>query len=110
MRRVRRRGDGVLRPRTPLHLGPARLDAASRQRAHRAAAAHQGITPSLINVPPGCAFHPRCPYAERTEGRAETEVPELLKTSPGHLVRCHMAPEERRQLWESEIKPMLETT
>ncbi|GAA2699772.1 MULTISPECIES: ABC transporter ATP-binding protein [Nonomuraea] len=70
----------------------------------------KGSPPSLINVPPGCAFHPRCPYAERTEGRAETEVPELLKTSPGHLVRCHMAPEERRQLWESEIKPMLETT
>ncbi|MEU4548973.1 ABC transporter ATP-binding protein [Nonomuraea dietziae] len=70
----------------------------------------KGSPPSLINVPPGCAFHPRCPYAERTEGRAKTEVPELLKTSPGHLVRCHMAPEERRQLWESEIKPMLETT
>ncbi|MBB3733434.1 ABC transporter ATP-binding protein [Nonomuraea dietziae] len=70
----------------------------------------KGSPPSLINVPPGCAFHPRCPYAERTEGRAETEVPELLKTSPGHLVRCHMAPEERRRLWESEIKPMLETT
>ncbi|MFD1930446.1 MULTISPECIES: ABC transporter ATP-binding protein [Nonomuraea] len=70
----------------------------------------KGSPPSLINVPPGCAFHPRCPHAARTEGRAETEVPELLKTSPGHLVRCHMAPEERRQLWESEIKPMLETT
>ncbi|GAA2372253.1 ABC transporter ATP-binding protein [Nonomuraea africana] len=70
----------------------------------------KGSPPSLINVPPGCAFHPRCPYAERTKGRADTEVPELLKTSPGHLVRCHMAPEERRQLWESEIKPMLETT
>ncbi|MFE3450231.1 ABC transporter ATP-binding protein [Nonomuraea sp. NPDC059194] len=70
----------------------------------------KGSPPSLINVPPGCAFHPRCPHAARTEGRSNTEVPELLKTSPGHLVRCHMAPEERRQLWESEIKPMLETT
>ncbi|MEU7892983.1 ABC transporter ATP-binding protein [Nonomuraea sp. NPDC049152] len=70
----------------------------------------KGSPPSLINVPPGCAFHPRCPHAARTEGRSDTEVPELLKTSPGHLVRCHMAPEERRQLWESEIKPMLETT
>ncbi|MET9337897.1 ABC transporter ATP-binding protein [Nonomuraea sp. NPDC003804] len=70
----------------------------------------KGSPPSLINVPPGCAFHPRCPHAARTEGRSQTEVPELLKSGPGHLVRCHMAPEERKQLWESEIKPMLETT
>ncbi|SEL96386.1 ABC transporter ATP-binding protein [Nonomuraea pusilla] len=69
----------------------------------------KGSPPSLINVPPGCAFHPRCPYAERTKGKATTEVPALAETSGGHLVRCHMDQEERRTLWENEIKPMLET-
>ncbi|MER7502610.1 ABC transporter ATP-binding protein [Nonomuraea pusilla] len=69
----------------------------------------KGSPPSLINVPPGCAFHPRCPYAERTKGKATTEVPALAETSGGHLVRCHMDREERRTLWENEIKPMLET-
>ncbi|MFF5205490.1 ABC transporter ATP-binding protein [Streptosporangium sp. NPDC000396] len=70
----------------------------------------KGSPPSLINVPSGCAFHPRCPYSDRTHGKAETEAPVLLESGGGHLVRCHMTPEERRSLWENEIKPMLETT
>ncbi|GAA2270563.1 ABC transporter ATP-binding protein [Nonomuraea roseoviolacea subsp. roseoviolacea] len=69
----------------------------------------KGSPPSLINVPPGCAFHPRCPYAERTGDKARTEAPALAETEGGHLVRCHMAPAERRALWENEIKPVLET-
>ncbi|MGW3365215.1 ABC transporter ATP-binding protein [Streptosporangium canum] len=70
----------------------------------------KGSPPSLINIPPGCAFHPRCPYSDRTQGKAGTEVPALLETEGGHLVRCHLPREERRSLWENEIKPMLETT
>ncbi|MEV0621502.1 ABC transporter ATP-binding protein [Nonomuraea sp. NPDC050404] len=69
----------------------------------------KGSPPSLINVPPGCAFHPRCPYAERTAGKADTEVPALAETEGGHLVRCHMDKTERRDLWDNEIKPVLET-
>ncbi|MFJ2032617.1 ABC transporter ATP-binding protein [Streptosporangium sp. NPDC087985] len=70
----------------------------------------KGSPPSLINIPPGCAFHPRCPYSERTGGRSDTEVPALLESDGGHRVRCHLPQEERRSLWENEIKPMLETT
>ncbi|MFI7702547.1 ABC transporter ATP-binding protein [Nonomuraea sp. NPDC049480] len=69
----------------------------------------KGSPPSLINVPSGCAFHPRCPYAERTEGKDKTEVPALAETEGGHLVRCHLSKTERRNLWENEIKPVLET-
>ncbi|WP_101786813.1 ABC transporter ATP-binding protein [Nonomuraea indica] len=69
----------------------------------------KGSPPSLINVPPGCAFHPRCPYAELTGGKAGTEVPPLAETEGGHLVRCHLDKAERRRLWENEIKPVLET-
>ncbi|MEV4799820.1 ABC transporter ATP-binding protein [Nonomuraea sp. NPDC049421] len=69
----------------------------------------KGSPPSLINVPPGCAFHPRCPYSERTAGKATTEVPALAETEGGHLVRCHMSRDERQSLWVNEIKPVLET-
>ncbi|MBB6348358.1 ABC transporter ATP-binding protein [Nonomuraea muscovyensis] len=68
----------------------------------------KGSPPSLINVPQGCAFHPRCPYAELTGGKSGTEVPALAETEGGHLVRCHLDKAERRRLWENEIKPVLE--
>ncbi|MEV4460669.1 ABC transporter ATP-binding protein [Microbispora sp. NPDC049633] len=70
----------------------------------------KGSPPSLINVPSGCAFHPRCAFEERTAGRAKTEVPELLETEGGHLVRCHLTRERRRAIWENEIKPNLEAS
>jgi len=68
-----------------------------------------GSPPSLINVPSGCAFHPRCPYVGHTEGLSSSTVPELAPTEGGHLVRCHMGRDERRTLWENEIKPVLES-
>ena len=45
-----------------------------------------GSPPSLIYLPPGCAFHPRCAYAD---DRSRTEVPELREVAGGHLVACH---------------------
>jgi peptide/nickel transport system ATP-binding protein len=67
----------------------------------------KGTPPSLIHVPPGCAFNPRCAYAARNEGLSETERPELADAGGGHLVACHLAPAVRRQLWADEIKPGL---
>ncbi|MFC6083830.1 ABC transporter ATP-binding protein [Sphaerisporangium aureirubrum] len=69
----------------------------------------KGTPPSLINLPTGCAFHPRCTFEERTGGKARSDVPGLLETEGGHLVRCHLAREERRAIWENEIKPNLES-
>ncbi len=69
----------------------------------------QGTPPSLINVPPGCAFHPRCGFMSRANGLCDTEVPELAETTGGHLVRCHLASGERRAIWRDEIKPNLES-
>ena len=63
----------------------------------------KGRPPSLINVPPGCPFHPRCAYADRNEGRSQSERPELGDTGHGHLVACHMSTEERRRIWNDEI-------
>jgi len=47
-----------------------------------------GDPPSLINPPPGCRLHPRCPYAEEI---CREETPELLERKPGHFVACHKA-------------------
>jgi peptide/nickel transport system ATP-binding protein len=69
----------------------------------------KGTPPSLINIPSGCAFHPRCTFEERTGGAARSTVPDLLETEGGHLVRCHLTSEERRAIWETEIKPNLES-
>jgi peptide/nickel transport system ATP-binding protein len=57
-----------------------------------------GAPPSLIRVPAGCPFHPRCRYADLTDGRSQTEVPELRPVDPGHLVACHLTADQRRTL------------
>ncbi|MDX6249021.1 MAG: peptide/nickel transport system ATP-binding protein [Kribbellaceae bacterium] len=67
----------------------------------------KGTPPSLINVPPGCAFNPRCNYAHLNGGASETEVPELLDIGGGHQVACHLSAEQRRHAWETDIKPKL---
>jgi len=67
----------------------------------------KGTPPSLINVPTGCAFNPRCNYAHLNGGASETDRPELLDTGNGHLVACHLSPQNRRQAWENDIKPKL---
>jgi peptide/nickel transport system ATP-binding protein len=56
----------------------------------------KGTPPSLINVPSGCAFHPRCRYAGFTDGRSQAEVPALRPVNPGHLVACHLTRDQRR--------------
>jgi peptide/nickel transport system ATP-binding protein len=59
-----------------------------------------GTPPSLIRVPSGCPFHPRCRYGHLNGGRSETEVPELRETEEtGHLVACHLTAAERTKQW-----------
>jgi peptide/nickel transport system ATP-binding protein len=58
-----------------------------------------GLPPSLIRLPAGCVFRPRCTYHERVpDGRCDVERPELVTTAPGHEVRCHLPAEERRAI------------
>ncbi|MCX4769655.1 ABC transporter ATP-binding protein [Streptomyces sp. NBC_01260] len=68
----------------------------------------KGQPPSLINVPSGCAFNPRCPYADiPKDDLTRTTRPELKQVGDGHFSACHMAPEERTRIWTEEIAPKL---
>ena len=56
----------------------------------------EGSPPSLINVPPGCPFHPRCPH--RFEP-CDKERPDLVDRGGGHPDACHLTIPEKERLW-----------
>jgi peptide/nickel transport system ATP-binding protein len=58
-----------------------------------------GTPPSLINVPAGCPFHPRCFYTGLNDGRCERDVPALRVVGPGHQAACHLSIGEQRRIW-----------
>jgi oligopeptide/dipeptide ABC transporter ATP-binding protein len=62
------------------------------RRADKSSRLHRihGQPPSLIFVPSGCAFHPRCPLAE-VPGRCDQERPGLREVEPEHWSACHFA-------------------
>jgi peptide/nickel transport system ATP-binding protein len=63
-----------------------------------------GSPPSLIRLPSGCAFHPRCRYGHLTGGGSQSEVPALAGTGePGHLVACHLPDSERIALFDRDF-------
>jgi oligopeptide/dipeptide ABC transporter ATP-binding protein len=52
-----------------------------------------GAPPSLINRPPGCAFHPRC-FLSQGRLRCREEVPALRSTEvASHEAACHFSEE-----------------
>jgi peptide/nickel transport system ATP-binding protein len=60
----------------------------------------KGSPPSLIFVPPGCSFHPRCPYRfEPCDG----EVPRLLEEEFGHGNACYLPLDEKRRIFDQEV-------
>lgn len=51
----------------------------------------EGAPPSMLNLPSGCAFHPRCPFASENNGLCETSVPSLIQKGPEHSSSaCHL--------------------
>ncbi len=57
-----------------------------------------GQPPSLIRLPGGCSFHPRCPYV-RPRHREVDPALEPVPGEPRHAVACLLAPASRRALW-----------
>jgi peptide/nickel transport system ATP-binding protein len=68
-----------------------------------------GTPPSLIHVPSGCPFHPRCAYAASLGGRCVTEVPVWRPVGPGHEVACHLPTDVQRRIWSEQIQVRLST-
>lgn len=58
-----------------------------------------GSPPSLINLPKGCVFSPRCTFKDLVPAsRCLTDRPELLSISNAHEARCHLTGEQRIQI------------
>jgi peptide/nickel transport system ATP-binding protein len=52
----------------------------------------QGEVPTPVELPSGCVFHGRCPYANE---RCRQEIPRLITTNEGTQVACHAVEEGR---------------
>jgi oligopeptide/dipeptide ABC transporter ATP-binding protein len=64
-----------------------------------------GSPPSLLQPPPGCRFHLRCPYAF---DRCRTEVPPLVTApdSADHLDACHLDDQAKQRGAEEVVQRM----
>ncbi|HZD17436.1 MAG TPA: ABC transporter ATP-binding protein [Actinomycetota bacterium] len=60
----------------------------------------RGLPPSLIFVPSGCSFHPRCPYAF---DRCRVEVPALLPSDGHHASACHLSLEDKERIFHEQV-------
>ncbi len=70
----------------------ARLDGPRGQRLRPI----KGQPPSLIRLPKGCVFRPRCDFHQYVEGnRCDVERPELLSVEYGHESRCFLTKEQK---------------
>lgn len=56
-----------------------------------------GLVPDPSNLPSGCAFHPRCPYAKDI---CKDQVPEKICINDTHTVSCLMYSEKTKNYWE----------
>jgi peptide/nickel transport system ATP-binding protein len=71
----------------------------------------KGTPPSLINVPAGCPFHPRCAFVATVGGHVcATEVPALEEIAYQHKAACHLTAEQKRVAWEGLSDPLSRTT
>ena len=60
----------------------------------------KGLPPSLIFVPSGCAFHPRCPYAFEP---CTTQEPKLLPSDGHHASACHLPLAEKERIFQEQV-------
>ena len=74
----------------------ARLDLENQERLEPI----KGLPPSLIFVPPGCPFHPRCPYVMDV---CRKEVPPLLPADGHHASACHLSLEEKERIFREQV-------
>ncbi|MDI9370973.1 MAG: ABC transporter ATP-binding protein [Synergistota bacterium] len=56
----------------------------------------QGLMPDPTDLPTGCAFHPRCPYAIES---CSVDAPPMVEIEPGHFVACPV----RYEFWKKSV-------
>ncbi|MBA3690952.1 MAG: ABC transporter ATP-binding protein [Actinobacteria bacterium] len=60
----------------------------------------KGLPPSLINLPTGCSFHPRCPYVMDV---CKTDVPPLIPADGHHASACHLPLTDKERIFQEEV-------
>jgi peptide/nickel transport system ATP-binding protein len=99
-------GDIFRAPQNPYTWGLLRSMPTIEQRLDKLVAI-EGSPPSMVAVPQGCAFNPRCPYRFAP---CTTELPELAEIPGGHLDRCHLPPQSKREIWAASVAERLGAT
>ncbi len=69
--------------------------------AHKLREVPPGEPPSLVKPPPGCRFHPRCPFA--IQGVCNQEVPPEFEVGPDHWTACWLYDERYREHLEQAM-------
>jgi peptide/nickel transport system ATP-binding protein len=64
----------------------------------------EGAPPSLVAMPSGCPFHPRCAYQFAP---CLTDLPELKPLPGGHLDRCHLSPAIKKEAGAANLAERL---
>jgi peptide/nickel transport system ATP-binding protein len=75
----------------------SRIDAAREERLRPI----EGSPPSLINVPPGCPFHPRCPYAMDI---CRVDLPPMIPANGHHASACFLSMSDKERIFAAEVK------
>ena len=91
--------DAFARPTHPYTRGLLKSVKSLESARHSRLEPIPGIPPSLINLPSGCPFHPRCAYAASVGGRCTSEVP-ALRAVNGSLSACHLSDDRLTNLLE----------
>lgn len=91
-------------PMAPYTLGLLKSVPRIGQKGSARLKAIPGQPPSLINLPIGCAFAPRCEFvAQAPNGSCEGSMPELLGLESSHRSRCHIPESERKKLFATQL-------
>lgn len=92
--------DVFYRPMAPYTLGLLNSIPRTSGKKTGRLSAIAGQPPSMINLPLGCSFAPRCEFKDRVaSGACSSVMPELAGASEKHLSRCHLDEKERQKLF-----------
>jgi len=89
-------GEVLTAPRHPYTAGLLKALPDGRSKGERLLTM-PGHVPALDDLPPGCTFHPRCPFAREI---CRTEAPVLTQRAAGHWCSCHLSAVEAWKGWE----------